>query len=470
MFFYSFFFFCFDANKLFFCRSSRCQGGRRGGRRAQGAQGGGWPPEGRSPRPPAPAPGRAPRAPAGGSARRNDGAEGGRAPRRGGARGGRAARVGGGEERRSGARGPGGSGGARGSASSKCPLPPPPGGAANGFYFAAHREALERAAKCLEGLEQAGAPSESSFESLREELGSAQLHVSRGRAEFQAVFSAYAARRADWDRLLGLAKGARAGLGRSEDAGLELLREVRRQSFRTAEEGCEARVRALREELADLHAHLEGVRESTRQEIQHQERREAAERRAWLEERDGLQLAREAQAARATQLAQELQQEREAALRATSVARERESRLDSDVRRLGTHLRRAQQAGAELAVLSGTAGRRAAETLARVRARERLRASLLAWRLAAESTAAVRRAEARARSAREKERCGLEAQLAQEQDRSLKLATGLAQAEERLALMQAQRFQYRTKWMFGPETGEVVVSGEPEFLTQVAEA
>ena len=350
------------------------------------------------------------------------------------------------------------------------PLPPPPGGAANGFYFAAHREALERAAKCLEGLEQAGAPSESSFESLREELGSAQLHVSRGRAEFQAVFSAYAARRADWDRLLGLAKGARAGLGRAEDAGLELLREVRRQSFRTAEEGCEARVRALREELADLHAHLEGVRESTRQEIQHQERREAAERWAWLEERDGLQLAREAQAARATQLAQELQQEREAALRATSVARERESRLDSDVRRLGTHLRRAQQAGAELAVLSGTAGRRAAETLARVRARERLRASLLAWRLAAESTAAVRRAEARARSAREKERCGLEAQLAQEQDRSLKLATGLAQAEERLALMQAQRFQYRTKWMFGPETGEVVVSGEPEFLTQVAEA
>ena len=174
--------------------------------------------------------------------------------------------------------------------------------------------------------------------------------------------------------------------------------------------------------------------------------------------------------ARATQLAQELQQEREAALRATSVARERESRLDSDVRRLGTHLRRAQQAGAELAVLSGTAGRRAAETLARVRARERLRVSLLAWRLAAESTAAVRRAEARARSAREKERCGLEAQLAQEQDRSLKLATGLAQAEERLALMQAQRFQYRTKWMFGPEIGEVVVSGEPEFLTQVAEA
>ena len=427
-------------------------------------------PGGAEPAPARPRAGARAAGPAGGSARRNDGAEGGRAPRRGGARGGRAARVGGGEERRSGARGPGGSGGARGSASSKCPLPPPPGGAANGFYFAAHREALERAAKCLEGLEQAGAPSESSFESLREELGSAQLHVSRGRAEFQAVFSAYAARRADWDRLLGLAKGARAGLGRAEDAGLELLREVRRQSFRTAEEGCEARVRALREELADLHAHLEGVRESTRQEIQHQERREAAERWAWLEERDGLQLAREAQAARATQLAQELQQEREAALRATSVARERESRLDSDVRRLGTHLRRAQQAGAELAVLSGTAGRRAAETLARVRARERLRASLLAWRLAAESTAAVRRAEARARSAREKERCGLEAQLAQEQDRSLKLATGLAQAEERLALMQAQRFQYRYKLMFGPETGEVVVSGEPEFLTQVAEA
>ena len=82
----------------------------------------------------------------------------------------------------------------------------------------------------------------------------------------------------------------------------------------------------------------------------------------------------------------------------------------------------------------------------------------------------MRTAEARARSAREKERRGLEARVAQEQDRSLKLATGLARAEERLALMQAQRFQYRTKWMFGPENGEVVVSGEPEFLTQVAEA
>ena len=351
------------------------------------------------------------------------------------------------------------------------PLPPPPGGVANGFYFAAHREALERAAKCLEGLGRAGAPSDSSsLESLREELDSAQLHVSRGRAEFQAVFSAYAARRADWNRLLGLAKGARAELGRAEDASLELLREVRRQSFRTAEEGCEARVRALREELADLHTHLEGVREGARRDVQHQERREAAERRAWLEERDGLQRAREAQAARALQLGQELQREREAALRATSAARERESGLEADVRRLGTHLRRAQQAGAELAVLSGTAGRRAAETLARARARERLRVSLLAWRLAAESTAAVRTAEARARSAREKERRGLEARVAQEQDRSLKLATGLARAEERLALMQAQSFQYRTKWMFGPENGEVVVSGEPEFLTQVAEA
>ena len=49
------------------------------------------------------------------------------------------------------------------------PLPPPPGGVANGFYFAAHREALERAAQCLEGLGRAGAPSESSsLESLRE--------------------------------------------------------------------------------------------------------------------------------------------------------------------------------------------------------------------------------------------------------------------------------------------------------------
>lgn len=350
------------------------------------------------------------------------------------------------------------------------PLPPPPGGAANGFYFAAHREALQRASGCVDQLlgQGAGPGADSLAQSLREELESAQLHVSRGKTEFQAVFSAYASRRSDWDRLQDIAHEARARAALAEEAGLDLLREVRRRSFRTAEEGCEARVQGLRRELADLQAHLEGVREGARRDAQHQERREAAERGAWLEEREGLRRAREAEAARAADLARVLQGEREGQLRAAALARERESALEAEVRRLGSHLRQSQKAGAQLAVMSGTAGQRAAETLARARARERLRVGMVAWRLTVGSERALRQAAARARSAREKERRGLEERASREQDRALKLAQGLARAEERLQQMQAQSFQYRTRWAFGPEAGEVVVRGDPEFLTQLA--